>query len=56
VQTHARAINALAMALRYLRQPESNLPGAGRKAVQALAAINALRVVDHREAANDGRA
>lgn len=56
IQIHARAINSLTMALHYLRQPESNVPGASRKAVQALAAINALRFAGRGEAANDGRA
>jgi hypothetical protein len=56
IQIHARAVNSLAMALHYLRQPESNVPGASRKAVQALAAINALRFAGRGEAANDGRA
>lgn len=56
IQTHARAVNSLRMALHYLRQPESNVPGASRKAVQALAAINALRFAGRAEAANDGRA
>ncbi|AVO48489.1 hypothetical protein C6568_03840 [Melaminivora suipulveris] len=36
------AHNALAMALHYLRQPAGNVPGAMRKAVQALAALRAL--------------
>ena len=57
IQTHARAVNSLRMALHYLSQPESNVPGAGRKAVQALAAINVLRTSSLGEAANDsGRA
>jgi hypothetical protein len=56
IQTHARAVNSLTMALHYLRQPESNVPGASRKAVQALAAINALRFTGRGEAANDWRA
>jgi len=56
IQIHARAINSLTMALHYLRQPESNVPGASRKAVQALAAINALRFAGRGEAANDGSA
>ena len=43
IQLHATASNALSMALHYLRQPESNLPGAARKAVQALAALNQLQ-------------
>ena len=42
IQLHAEAHNALAMALHYLRQPASNVPGAARKAVQALAALNRL--------------
>ncbi|KAH1280721.1 hypothetical protein KXX11_004495, partial [Aspergillus fumigatus] len=42
-QLHARAVNSLRMALWYLNQGESNVPGAGRKAVQALAAINVIR-------------
>ena len=56
IQIHARAVNSLTMALHYLRQPESNVPGASRKAVQALAAINALRFAGRGEAANDGMA
>lgn len=43
IQLHAEAHNALAMALHYMRQPESNLPGAARKAVQALSALNQLQ-------------
>ena len=42
IQTHARAVNSLRMALHYLNQAESNVSGAGRKAVQALAAISQL--------------
>ena len=42
VQTFADAQNALAMALHYLRQPSGNVPGALRKAVQALAALRRL--------------
>jgi len=57
IQTHARAVNSLRMALHYLNQAESNVPGACRKAVQALAAINQLRAVHTGQAANDsGRA
>lgn len=57
IQIHARAVNSLRMALHYLNQAESNVPGAGRKAVQALAAINQLRAVHPGQAANDsGRA
>ena len=39
----AEAQNALAMALHYLRQPPGNVPGAARKAVQALAALRRLQ-------------
>ncbi|MBS3996689.1 MAG: hypothetical protein KGZ67_05030 [Hydrogenophaga sp.] len=42
IQLHAEAQNALAMALYYVRQPEANIPGAARKAVQALAALRQL--------------
>lgn len=42
IQAFAEAHNALAMALHYLRQPSGNLPGATRKAVQALAALRRL--------------
>lgn len=56
IQIHARAVNSLRMALQYLNQPESNVPGASRKAVQALAAINAMRFAGRGEPANDGRA
>lgn len=41
VQAFADASNALAMAAYYLRQP-ANVPGATRKAVQALAALRRL--------------
>lgn len=40
IQLHADAHNALSMAVFYLRQPHANVPGARRKAIQAL---NALR-------------
>ena len=46
VQLYADAHNALAMALHYLRQPDANVPGAARKAVQALAALRSLDGVD----------
>lgn len=46
VQLYADAHNALAMALHYLRQPEANVPGAARKAVQALAALRSLGSTD----------
>ena len=39
---HQEAENALAMALNYLRSSASNIPGATRKAVQALGALNRL--------------
>ena len=39
---HQKAENALSMALRYLRSSASNIPGATRKAVQALGALNRL--------------
>lgn len=42
IQLYADAHNALAMALHYLRQPQANVPGASRKAVQALAALRSL--------------
>ena len=46
IQLHAAAHNALAMALHYLRQPQANVPGASRKAVQALAALRSLGSAD----------
>ena len=46
IQLHADAHNALAMALHYLRQPQANVPGASRKAVQALAALRSLCSAD----------
>ncbi len=42
LQAFADASNALAMAAYYLRQPAANVPGATRKAGQALAALRAL--------------
>ena len=42
IQLHAEAHNALSMAVFYLRQPAANVPGARRKAVQALAALRGL--------------
>lgn len=58
IQLQAQAENALSMALHYLRQPVSNVPGASRKTVQALASLNLLKVsAAHGCAANDsGRA
>ena len=44
IQLHAEAHNALAMAVHYLIQPRANVPGAARKAVQALAALRRLDV------------
>ena len=46
IQLHMDAHNALAMALHYLRQPVANVPGAARKAVQALAALRSLGNAD----------
>ena len=43
IQLHAQAENALSMALFYMRQPISNVPGAARKAVQALDSLNRLQ-------------
>lgn len=45
MQAHQDAANALAMALHYLRASASNIPGATRKAVQALAALNTLQAL-----------
>lgn len=42
-QLFAHAENSLSVALYHLRQPAANVPGAARKAVQALAALNRLR-------------
>ncbi len=42
IQLHADAHNALSMAVFYLRQPQANVSGARRKAVQALAALRGL--------------
>lgn len=42
IQLHAEAHNALAMALHYMRQPQANVAGAARKAVQALAALRRI--------------
>jgi hypothetical protein len=39
---HQEAENALSMALHYLRSNACNVPGATRKAVQALGALNRL--------------
>lgn len=56
IQLHAEAHNALVMALHYVRQPEANIPGAARKAVQALAALRridaAIEAVTLRQAAD----
>lgn len=44
IQLHAEAHNALSMALHYLRLADGeNLPGATRKTVQALSALNKLQ-------------
>ena len=42
IQLHSDAHNALNMAVFYLRQPAVNVPGARRKAVQALVALRGL--------------
>lgn len=42
-QLQAHAENALSVALWHLRQPVANVPGAARKAVQALKALHELR-------------
>jgi hypothetical protein len=42
---HQEAENALSMALHYLRSSAINVPGATRKAVQALGALNRLHMV-----------
>ncbi|MEQ6472153.1 hypothetical protein [Comamonas sp. wu1-DMT] len=42
IQLHADAHNALSMAVFYLRQPAANVPGARRKAIQALTALRGL--------------
>lgn len=47
---HQEAENALAMALHYLRSSASNIPGATRKAVQALGALNRLHAPVHTSA------
>ncbi|WP_199233561.1 hypothetical protein [Limnohabitans sp. WS1] len=44
---HQEAENALAMALHYLRSNAGNIPGATRKAVQALGALNRLNKPTH---------
>jgi hypothetical protein len=41
---HQEAENALAMALHYLRSSACNVPGATRKAVQALGALKRLHL------------
>ncbi|UOB06523.1 hypothetical protein [[Acidovorax] ebreus] len=51
IQLHADAHNALAMALHYLRQPAANVPGATRKAVQALAALRRMEACGQGSAA-----
>ena len=44
---HQEAENALSMALHYLRSNAANIPGATRKAVQALGALNRLNMPVH---------
>ena len=51
IALHADACNALSMALHYLRQPDAlNVPGAARKAAQALAALRRLAAFERLEA------
>ncbi len=45
IDAHQTAENALSMALHYLRASASNIPGATRKAVQALAALHNLHAL-----------
>lgn len=45
VQLYGDAQNALVMALRHLRAPSGNVPGAARKTVQALSALRRLQQV-----------
>lgn len=45
IQLHADAHNALSMAVFYLRQPDTNVPGARRKAIQALSALRNLSLI-----------
>ncbi len=47
---HQEAENALTMALHYLRSSAINIPGATRKAVQALGALNRLNAPVHTSA------
>ncbi|PUE11219.1 hypothetical protein B9Z51_02605 [Limnohabitans sp. T6-5] len=47
---HQEAENALSMALHYLRSNAANIPGATRKAVQALGALNRLNMPVHTSA------
>lgn len=47
---HQEAENALAMALHHMQSSASNIPGATRKAVQALRALNRLHVPVHTSA------
>ena len=51
IQHYADAHNALQMALHYMRQPQVNVPGAVRKAVQALAALRRLDATERGGAA-----
>ena len=46
IHLHADAHTALSMPLPSLRQPRANVPGAARKAVQALAALRSLDGAD----------
>mgnify|MGYP000001541384 FL=1 len=57
MRAYQDAENALSMALHHLRAQASNIPGATRKAVQALAALNDLHTLSpaHQQT-NTGRA
>ena len=53
LELHQQASNAISMAAYYIGA--NNVPGAARKAVQALAALNQLRIADFDAAANDAK-
>lgn len=53
---HQEAENALSMALYYLRTGAGNVPGAMRKAVQALGALNTLQIAGAGRASQIGGA
>ena len=53
LELHQQASNAIRMAAYYIGA--NNVPGAARKAVQALAALNQLRIAGFGTAANDAQ-